>query len=128
MHVPVGKPAEVAITSADVIHSFWAPFLGVKRDAIPGHVNYIAFSADSVGDYSGQWAEFCGASHGNMRLRVLVDRDSAFQAWVNEQKGGPATPPKASLAEQGKAVFSRSACIGRQQLPGSSAGNNRAAL
>lgn len=122
LHVPVGKPVQVAITSADVIHSFWAPVLGGKRDAIPGHVNYIAFSADSVGDYSGQCAEFCGASHGNMRLRVLVDRDSAFQAWVDAQKRGPATPPTASLAEQGKAVFSRSACIGCHTIQGVSPG------
>src|SRR3989449_7869640 len=63
MHVPVGRPVQVAITSADVIHSFWAPALGGKRDAIPGHVNRIAFRADAVGDYSGQCAEFCGASH-----------------------------------------------------------------
>src|SRR5881296_4460832 len=50
MHVPVGKPVQVSITSADVIHSFWAPALGGKRDAIPGHVNRIAFRADAVGD------------------------------------------------------------------------------
>ena len=122
MHVPVGKPVQVAITSADVIHSFWAPVLGGKRDAIPGHVNYIAFRADSVGDYSGQCAEFCGASHGNMRLRVLVDRDSVFQVWVEGQKGGPAVPPKSSLAEQGKTVYSRSACIGCHTIQGVSPG------
>ena len=122
MHVPVGKTVQVAITSADVIHSFWAPVLGGKRDAIPGHVNYIAFRTDSVGDYSGQCAEFCGASHGNMRLRVLVDGAPAFQAWVDAQKNGPAAPAKASLAEQGKAVYSRSACIGCHTIQGVSPG------
>src|SRR5690242_10191016 len=122
MHVPVGRPVQVSITSADVIHSFWAPALGGKRDAIPGHVNYIAFRADSAGDYSGQCAEFCGTSHGNMRLRVLVDRDSAFQAWAAAEKGAPAVPPKASLAAQGKAVFSRSACLGCHTIQGVSPG------
>ena len=112
MHVPVGKPVQVAITSADVIHSFWAPALGGKRDAIPGRVNRIAFRADSVGDYSGQCAEFCGASHANMRLHVVVQTDAAFQAWVQGQKEAPAVPVKGSLAEQGRVVYGRSACIG----------------
>src|SRR6266536_2374594 len=122
LHVPVGKPVQVAITSADVIHSFWAPRLGGKRDAIPGRVNHIAFRADSVGDYSGQCAEFCGASHANMRLDVRVESDSGFQAWVAGQRAGPATPPAASLAEQGRAVYARSACIGCHAIQGVSPG------
>jgi cytochrome c oxidase subunit 2 len=122
MHVPVGKPVQVSITSADVIHSFWAPALGGKRDAIPGHVNRIAFRADSVGDYLGQCVEFCGASHANMRLRVLVDGDSAFQAWAAVEKGPARTPEQASLAERGKGTFSRSACIGCHAVQGVSSG------
>lgn len=122
MHVPVGKPVQVAITSADVIHSFWAPALGGKRDAIPGRVNRIAFRADSVGDYTGQCAEFCGASHANMRLVVAVQSDAAFQAWVAGQEAAPAVPAKGSLAEQGKAVFGRSACIGCHTIQGVSPG------
>ncbi|PYO94643.1 MAG: cytochrome c oxidase subunit II, partial [Gemmatimonadetes bacterium] len=82
MHVPVGKPVQVSITSADVIHSFWVPALAGKRDATPGHVTRVAFRADSVGEYSGQCAEFCGVSHANMGLRVLVDSDAAFERWV----------------------------------------------
>ncbi len=122
MHVPVGQPVQVAITSADVIHSFWAPALGGKRDAIPGRVNRIAFRPDSVGDYSGQCAEFCGASHANMRLRVIVESGVGFEAWVEQQKGGAAAPPKASLAEQGKAIYARSACLGCHVIQGVSPG------
>ena len=123
LHVPVAKAVQVAITSADVIHSFWAPPLGGKRDAIPGQVNRIAFRADSVGDYSGQCAEFCGASHANMRLRVLVDSDAGFTAWVRDQQSPPATPAKASLAEQGKAIYARAACIGCHAIQGVSPGS-----
>jgi len=112
----------IAITSADVIHSFWIPRLGGKRDAIPGKTNYIAFRADSTGDYSGQCAEFCGASHGNMRLRVIVDSDSAFGAWAQAQLGPAATPAKGGLAEQGKTVYGRSACIGCHAIQGVSSG------
>lgn len=122
MHVPVGRPVQVAITSADVIHSFWVPVLGGKRDATPGHVTHIAFRADSVGDYPGQCAEFCGVSHANMRLRVLVDSDSAFRAWVAREQGGPAVPVKGSLAERGKEVYSRSACLACHTIQGVSPG------
>lgn len=122
MHVPVGKPVQVSITSADVIHAFWAPRLGGKRDAIPGRESRIAFRADSTGDYSGQCGEFCGASHANMRLRVWVDSNSAFQAWVDAEKAGPVTPATGSLAEQGKTVYSRSACIGCHTIQGVSPG------
>src|SRR5207244_1072140 len=63
-----------------------------------------------------------GASHANMRLRVLVDADAAFQAWVKTEQGGPAAPPAGSAAERGKAVFSRSACIGCHTIQGVSPG------
>jgi len=122
LHLPVSRPVQLSITSADVIHSFWAPALGGKRDAIPGHVNRIAFRPDSIGDYSGQCAEFCGLSHANMRLRVIVVPQPAFEAWVQDQRGGPAAPAKASLAERGKQVFSRSACLGCHTIKGVSPG------
>ena len=122
LHLPVGKPVRIAITSADVIHSFWIPRLGGKRDAIPGKTNYIAFRADSTGDYSGQCAEFCGASHGNMRLRVIVDSDSGFGAWAQAQLSAAATPAKGGLAQQGKTVYGRSACIGCHAIQGVSSG------
>jgi cytochrome c oxidase subunit 2 len=122
MHVPVGEPVQVSITSADVIHSFWVPVLAGKRDATPGHVTRIAFRADSVGEYSGQCAEFCGVSHANMGLRVLVDSDAAFRRWVKTEQGGPAAPAQASPAEGGKAVYSRSACLACHTIQGVSPG------
>ncbi len=122
MHVPVGRPVQVSITSADVIHSFWAPALGGKRDAIPGHETRIAFRADSVGEYPGQCAEFCGKSHANMGLRVIVDADSAFETWAKAEQGGSATPAPGSPAERGKAVYSRSACLACHTIQGVSPG------
>ena len=122
LHVPLGRVVQLSITSADVIHSFWAPPLGGKRDAIPGHMTRIAFRPDSVGDYSGQCAEFCGASHANMRLRVVVDSDSDFGHWATVQLAGPAAPAAGTVAERGKAVFARSACIGCHTIQGVSPG------
>jgi len=122
LHVPLGRALQLSITSADVIHAFWAPSLGGKRDAIPGHVNRIAFRATDLGDYSGQCAEFCGASHANMRLRVVVDSDSGFGRWATGQLAGPAAPTPGTPAEQGKAVYARSACIGCHTIQGVSPG------
>ncbi len=122
LHVPLGRVVQLSITSADVFHSFWAPPLGGKRDAIPGHMTRIAFRPDSVGDYSGQCAEFCGASHANMRLRVIVDSDSGFGRWATVQLAGPAAPAPGTLAERGRAVFARSACIGCHTIQGVSPG------
>src|SRR5256884_2745810 len=57
-----------------------------------------------------------------MRLRVIVESGPGFEAWVEQQKSGAATPPKASLAEQGKAIYARSACIGCHVIQGVSPG------
>jgi len=111
LHLPVRTPIQLEMTSADVIHSFWVPRLGGKRDLIQGRTNRIAWSADSTGEYWGQCAEFCGVSHANMRLRVVVQSDSVFQRWVDQQRAAPATPAKGSPAEAGQQVYRRSPCI-----------------
>ncbi len=122
LHLPVGTPIQVEMTSADVIHSFWVPALGGKRDLTQGRTTRIAFRADSTGEYWGQCAEFCGASHANMRLRVMVEPDSAFQRWVDGQRAAPVTPPAGSFEERGRQVFRRSACIGCHTITGVSSG------
>jgi cytochrome c oxidase subunit II len=118
LHLPVGTPVQLEMTSADVIHSFWAPALGGKRDLTAGRTTRIAFRADSAGEYMGQCAEFCGASHANMRLRVFVEPDSAFQAWVAAQRQIPAAVPRGSDAERGRELFGRSACIACHTIEG----------
>ncbi len=122
LHLPVGTPIQIEMTSADVIHSFWVPALGGKRDLSQGHTTRIAFRADSAGEYWGQCAEFCGASHANMRLRVVVQPDSAFQHWVDGQRAAPPAPAGGSREERGQQVFRRSACIGCHTIAGVSAG------
>jgi len=122
LHIPAGTAIQLDMTSADVIHSFWVPRLGGKRDLTQGRTNRIAFRTDSVGEYWGQCAEFCGASHANMRLRVIVQPDSVFERWVDQQRAAPAAPAKGSPAEQGQQIFRRSACIGCHTITGVSAG------
>lgn len=120
LHLPAGQPVLLEMSSADVIHSFWVPGLGGKRDVIQGRTTRLAFTADSAGTYLGQCAEFCGVSHANMRLRVIVEPDSAFRAWVAVQTAGPAAVPggRGSLAERGQQVFATSACIACHTMEG----------
>ncbi|MET0248277.1 MAG: cytochrome B, partial [Sphingobium sp.] len=63
LHIPAGRPIDVRLASADVIHSFWVPRLGGKMDAIPGQVNVLRIQADAPGVYQGVCAEFCGLDH-----------------------------------------------------------------
>ncbi len=107
LHLPVDRPVALVMTSADVIHSFWAPRLGGKRDVIQGRTTRLAFTPDSVGMFMGQCAEYCGASHANMRLRVYVDTPEGFDAWVAQELTPP--PPLDSLdglVRRGAEVFS----------------------
>jgi cytochrome c oxidase subunit 2 len=107
LHLPVGKPVTLAMTSADVIHSFWVPRLGGKRDVVQGRTNRIEFTADSVGVFSGQCAEFCGQSHANMGLRVAVEDSAAFAAWTAAQLQAPVVPDslKGGLTREGFEAF-----------------------
>lgn len=122
LHLPVGTPVQVEMTSADVIHSFWVPALGGKRDLTQGRHSRIAFRPDATGEYWGQCAEFCGASHANMRLRVMVESDSVFQRWVDRQRAAPVAPAKGSAEEKGLQIFRRSSCIGCHTIAGVSPG------
>ncbi|MBR2656710.1 MAG: cytochrome c oxidase subunit II [Loktanella sp.] len=70
LHIPVGVPVDVLITSEDVIHSFWVPRLAGKMDAIPGRTNRTRIQADEAGEYDGLCAEFCGLNHAGMRFSV----------------------------------------------------------
>jgi cytochrome c oxidase subunit II len=122
MHLPAGRPVALTLTSKDVIHSFWAPGLGGKRDALPGRVNRLAFTSDSVGVYLGQCAEFCGTSHANMRLRVVVESGQAFDAWATAQRTPMTSPVPRSAAETGARVYARSPCIACHTMGGMSQG------
>jgi cytochrome c oxidase subunit 2 len=70
LHIPAGRPIDLRITSADVIHSFWVPRLAGKLDAIPGHVNVIRISAAQPGTFRGVSAEFSGVGYTDMEFSV----------------------------------------------------------
>lgn len=82
LHIPAGRPVDVEITSADVIHSFWAPRLAGKLDAIPGHVNVLRIQADMPGDYAGVSAEFNGRGYTGHRFTVRAHDEAAWDAFL----------------------------------------------
>ncbi len=105
LHLPVGRPAALAMTSADVIHSFWVPRLGGKRDMLQGRTNRLALTPDSVGVFMGQCAEFCGLSHANMRLLVVVEDSASFEAWITQQTASAVQPDSGSIEATGQALW-----------------------
>jgi cytochrome c oxidase subunit 2 len=120
LHLPAGRRVALRLEGPDVIHSFWVPQLGGKRDVIPGRLNQITLTADQPGEYWGQCAEFCGASHANMGMRAIVQTAADFDRWVAQQKAPPAEAAGAAAA--GKALFAASACVGCHTIKGVSTG------
>ncbi len=85
LHIPSGRPVDVHLTSADVIHSFWVPRLGGKLDAIPGRTNILRLQADQPGRYRGQCAEFCGREHAHMGFTVTAHALSDYRHWAEQE-------------------------------------------
>jgi len=86
--LPIGKKIKFLITADDVIHSWWVPALGWKRDAIPGFINEAWTNIDEPGTYRGQCAELCGKDHGFMPIVVIALPQNEFDDWVKEQSAG----------------------------------------
>jgi len=83
--VPIHKKIRFLVTSNDVVHSWWIPKLGIKRDAIPGFMHESWARIDKPGNYRGQCAELCGINHGFMPIVVKAVSEAEFDAWVQQQ-------------------------------------------
>ena len=108
--VPAGKNIRVLATSADVIHSFFVPSLGVQRYAIPGRIIETWFRADKPGIYYGECNQICGTNHSRMPIVVRALSPADFEAWLVQAKtkfsdaGSPATASAAPAAGGGVTV------------------------
>lgn len=109
IRIPVGRPVYLALTSADVIHSFWVPQLAGKMDMLPGRMQHLLVSAPEPGVWRGQCAEFCGEQHARMALHVVGLEPQAFDAWLAGQ-AQPAAAPASPLLQQGRAAFLAQRC------------------
>ncbi|QNN55633.1 c-type cytochrome [Diaphorobacter ruginosibacter] len=107
IRLPRGRPVYFALTSQDVLHSFWIPALGGKMDMVPGRIEHLLLTPTVEGLWRGQCAEFCGTQHGLMALDVLVTSEHQFASWAQAQ-AQPA--PAASLDHPGRSAFLRHRC------------------
>jgi cytochrome c oxidase subunit 2 len=120
VHVPVGVPVELRLSTADVIHSFWVPQLSPKTDLIPKKVNTTWLTASRPGTFRGECAEFCGAEHGFMDFRVVAEPQSRFRSWLDAQ-AQPATTPTSSLARRGMSLVTTTTCASCHTVRGTPA-------
>ncbi|MBE9516223.1 MAG: cytochrome c oxidase subunit II [Proteobacteria bacterium] len=114
--LPVGKKVRILVTANDVIHSWWVPQLGTKKDAIPGYVNEMWTRIDKPGVYRGQCTELCGKDHGFMPIVVRAVSEEEFNKWASLQKdkmvvaaaSAKKSWTKTDLMAQGKKVYDTS--------------------
>ncbi len=104
--IPVGRDIEFKIQSNDVIHSFWIPALAGKKDAVPGRTHELVMNADEVGIFEGQCTEYCGLSHGVMRMQVKALEQADYDVWVERMTTPPEQPDEDdTLAIAGQQLF-----------------------
>ncbi len=120
VHLPVGRQADIGLSTDDVIHSFWVPQLAGKLDMIPGQHNILRFTPTAVGVYRGECAEFCGIEHAKMNFVVIVQTQAQFGAWLARAELTP-SPPDGEAAQRGELVFVREPCAGCHTIKGTQA-------
>jgi cytochrome c oxidase subunit 2 len=126
LHIPASDPGKdgkerpvfLILKSADVCHSFWVPRLGGKTDLIPGRTNSMWFQTDQPGLYLGQCAEYCGMQHANMLIRVVVESDAEFKAWLKRQQK---SATQDSTVKAGRAAFLGESCVNCHRVSGTPA-------
>jgi cytochrome c oxidase subunit 2 len=120
LHVPVGQPVRLELTTADVIHSFWAPRLAGKLDMIPGRTNILTITATEEGVSRGQCAEYCGGAHAFMSFHVVAQTPEDFEAWVAKESE-PAAKNEDERAARGGKLFLDAGCGGCHTIRGTAA-------
>ena len=112
LHVPLGRPIKLTMTSEDVIHSFFVPAFRTKQDVVPGRYTTTWWTPTKVGRYHLFCAEYCGTNHSRMIGWIDVMSPEDYQTWLS---GGA---PMGSLAENGQKLFESLACGNCHKLQG----------
>ena len=120
LDIPVGQKIKLELTAKDVIHSFWVPNLGGKKDAVPGHTTSLWIEADRPGTYKGQCTEFCGDGHADMLIVVVAHPQNEYAAWA---KTAVADAARATAPETkaGREAFLTGPCAGCHTVKGTTA-------
>ncbi|MCB1177208.1 MAG: cytochrome c oxidase subunit II [Leptospiraceae bacterium] len=120
LHIPLGKPVKLIITSRDVLHSFFIPGFRNKQDAVPGRYTALWFKATQEGEYQVFCTEYCGNDHSNMPARIKVVSPTDYAAWLKFKKENMPIDPAAGneLALKGKELATEKACSGCHSTTG----------
>ena len=105
LHVPLGQPIRLVMTSQDVIHSFYVPAFRVKQDVLPGRYTQLWFVADRAGTWPLFCAEYCGTDHSRMGGSIVVLPPAAYASWLEAHAD-------TSMAQQGAALYRQLGCSG----------------
>ena len=114
LYLPVGRMVNFSLKTQDVLHSFWVPQLGGKRDLITNHENFLWYTPDSIGvaALNGMCVEYCGASHANMRFKAFTVTPAEFEQWAAHQASPAAFGVVAPAAPTGAAPAAAPAVAG----------------
>jgi cytochrome c oxidase subunit 2 len=104
LHIPVGQPVKLVMTSEDVIHDFFVPAFRTKQDVVPGRYTRMWFQATKTGDYHLFCAEYCGTEHSRMIGWVHVMEPEDYEKWLAER-------PFRSMAVEGRDLFYKLQCV-----------------
>ncbi len=104
LHVPLGQPVKLILTSEDVIHDFFVPAFRTKQDVLPGRYTSMWFQATKTGTYHLFCSQYCGANHSGMIGSVIVLDQAQYQDWLNDHAEG-------SMALEGRKLFLKYRCI-----------------
>lgn len=116
IHLPAGRSLLLKLLSADVIHDWWIPQFGNKKDMVPGQVTYLWLNIKKPGEYWGICSEFCGAQHAHMRVKVIAQTDADYQQWLQLRR-------QASVASSspGAQLFMQKTCGNCHRIKGTEA-------
>jgi cytochrome c oxidase subunit 2 len=117
VRIPVGRPVEIELSSADVIHSFWLPAYAGKVDMIPGRINKLHFIADKPGIVRGQCAEYCGGAHALMAFYAVAMAPDDYEAWLAKER----SDAEPEHEKEGEQLFIGSGCGGCHTVRGTEA-------
>lgn len=117
VRIPAGRPVEIELLSADVIHSFWLPAYAGKVDMIPGHANKLHFIADKPGIVRGQCAEYCGGAHALMAFYAVAMAPADYEAWLSKEQ----SDARPAHEKEGEQLFIDSGCGGCHTVRGTKA-------
>ncbi len=120
LHIPVGTKVHLKLSSKDVIHSFWVPNIGGKKDAVPGRATDLWIQADKPGTYKGACYEFCGAGHADMLINLVVHAPDQYAAWARDAVA-QADRLRDPATQRGRETFLALACTGCHTVKGTSA-------